>query len=344
MGKNGFWRGTNVLITGINGFIGGNLAQGLLGKGANVFGLIRNRKQDTFLYFEDLASKITLIEGDLCDQELLSRIISEEQIHCVFHLAAQVEVGVAAANPRLTFETNVRGTYTLLEAVRRFPLTVKAVVVASSDKAYGSYGRDQMPYKENYPLKPRYPYDTSKACADMIAQAYASEIYKLPIVVTRFCNIYGPGQLNFSAIMPDAITSALGYTQFVPRGDGSQVRDFIYIEDVVGLYLLIGEALAQDPQKISGQVFNAGTNSPISVREVLKLIYSVAGNKKDFAQVSAAMRRRRTTGEIDCQYMDFEKVNKYFGWKPRHGFKDGLKKTLAWFRRYNEHRFKNASR
>lgn len=344
MTKNEFWRGTNVLITGINGFIGGSLAQCLLAQGANVFGLMRNQKKDTFLYFEGLASKATLIEGDLCNPELLARIIPEEHIRCVFHLAAQVEVGVAAANPYLTFETNVRGTYTLLEAVRRFPQTVKSVVIASSDKAYGSYGRDKMPYKENYPLKPQYPYDTSKACADMIAQAYASEIYKLPIVVTRFCNIYGPGQLNFSAIMPDAITSALGYTKFIPRGDGSQVRDFIYVEDVAELYLLIGEALAKDPRKISGQVFNAGTNSPVSVREVLKLIYTVAGNKNDFAEVLAAMKRKKTKGEIDCQYMDFEKVNKYFGWKPRHGFKEGLRKTIEWFRRYNEHRFKNAGR
>lgn len=338
------WRGKNVLITGVNGFIGGNLAKDLLAQGAKVFGLMRNLKQDTLLYFDGLAGKTTLIEGDLCDPELMARIISEEQIHSIFHLAAQVEVGVAAANPYMTFETNVRGTYTLLEAVRRFPQTVKAVVIASSDKAYGSYGRDKMPYKEHYPLKPRYPYDTSKACADMIAQAYASEIYKLPIVVTRFCNIYGPGQLNFSAIMPDAITSALGYTKFIPRGDGSQVRDFIYVEDVVELYLRIGEALAKDPQKISGQVFNAGTNSPISVREVLELIYAVAGNKRDFAEVLAAMKRKKTTGEIDCQYMDFEKVHEYFGWKPRHSFKDGLKKTTAWFRRYNARRFENAGR
>jgi len=344
MTKKGFWRGKNVLVTGINGFIGGNLAKSLLAEGAHVFGLMRNLKQDTLLYVDGLDKKVVLIEGDLCDLELMARIITEEQIQCVFHLAAQVEVGVAATHPYQTLETNVRGTYTLLEAIRRFPQNIKSVVIASSDKAYGSYGRDKMPYKEHYPLKPAFPYDTSKACADMIAQAYASELYKLPIVITRFCNIYGPGQLNFSAIMPDAITSALGYTKFVPRGDGSQVRDFIYAGDVAELYLLIGEALAEDPRRIAGQVFNAGTNSPISVREVLKLIYEAAGNKKDFAAVLAAMKRKKTTGEIDCQYMDFEKVNAYFGWKPRHSFKDGLKKTIAWFRRYNARRFKNAGR
>ena len=139
---------------------------------------------------------------------------------------------------------------------------------------------------------------------------------------------------------PDAITSALGYTEFVPRGDGSQVRDFIYVEDVVELYLMIGAALAKDPRKISGQIFNAGTNSPISVREVLKRIYHSADNDEDFKKVLALMKGKKTKGEIDCQYMDFKKVNKYFGWKPRHGFEAGLEKTIAWFRRYDAHRFK----
>ncbi|MCX5788621.1 MAG: GDP-mannose 4,6-dehydratase [Elusimicrobia bacterium] len=338
--KNGFWRGKNVFVTGINGFIGGNLAKGLLAQEARVVGLLRNKNEDTLLYFEKLAGKVTLIDGDLCDKELMERIIVEERIDCVFHLAAQVEVGVGMANPYLTCETNIRGTYTLLEAVRQFAKNIKAVVVASTDKAYGSYGRDMMPYKEDYPLKPRYPYDTSKACADMLARAYASDVYRLPIVVTRFCNIFGPGQLNFSAIVPDAITSAQGYTEFIPRGDGSQIRDFIYVEDVIELYLTMGEALAKDPRGIAGEVFNAGTNSPISVRRVVEQIYNMSGDKKGLARVLSLMKGKKTVGEIDCQYMDFEKVNKIFGWKPRHDFKAGLQKTYRWFERYNEHRFR----
>jgi len=333
-----FWYGKKVFITGVNGFIGGNLAKELLEHHAQVFGLIRNLKKDTFLYFEELADKITLIEGDLCDKELLTRIISEEQIDCVFHLAAQVEVGVGLANPYLTFETNTRGTYTLLEAIRQCPQTIKSVVVASTDKSYGSYPAEKMPYKEDYPLLPRYPYDTSKACADMIAQAYASDVYRLPIVVTRFCNIYGPGQLNFSAVMPDAITSAQGYTKFIPRGDGSQVRDFIYVEDVVALYLKIGEGLAHNP-KISGEIFNAGTNSPISVRGVIETIYKIAENQKGLEEVLGLMKGRKTTGEIDQQYMDFEKVNRFFGWTPQHTLNEGIIKTMAWFKHYNEVRF-----
>ncbi|MEI6154499.1 MAG: GDP-mannose 4,6-dehydratase, partial [Deltaproteobacteria bacterium] len=211
---------------------------------------------------------------------------------------------------------------------------------ASSDKAYGSYPKDQMPYKEDYPLKPRYPYDTSKACADMIAQAYASELYKLPVVITRFSNIYGPGQLNFSAIMPDAITSALGYSKFIPRGDGSMVRDFIYVEDVADLYLKIGESLATNPDKVRGQIFNAGTNSPISVREVLETIYTLTKNSKDLGEILSLMKDRKAAGEINCQYMDHEKIYQYFGWRPKHTFEEGLRKTIQWFSAYNKEKFK----
>lgn len=223
--EQGYWFGRNVLITGINGFIGGNLTKRLLEEGANVFGLIRDAKHDTLLFYEGLDEKVVLIDGEVTDLELLTRVISEEQIHSIFHLAAQVEVGVGLTNPFLTFETNIKGTYSLLEAVRQCPQTIESVVVASTDKSYGSYPKESMPYKEHYPLLPRYPYDVSKACADMIAQSYATEVFKLPIVVTRFCNIFGPGQLNFSAIVPDSVRACLGYGTFIPRGDGRQVRD-----------------------------------------------------------------------------------------------------------------------
>jgi CDP-glucose 4,6-dehydratase len=329
-----YWQGKNVFITGINGFIGGNLAKKLNSIGANVFGLLRNKKHDTLLYFENIATKVTLIEGDLTDRDLITRIISEEEINAVFHLAAQVEIGIGIKNPYLTFETNTRGTYSLMEAIRLFPDTIRSVVVASTDKSYGSYGKEKMPYKEDYPLIPIYPYDVSKACADMIARSYASDVYRLPIVVTRFCNIYGPGQLNFSAIIPDAIRSALGFTTLIPRGDGKQIRDFIFVDDVVELYLLISESLSKDPQKYAGEIYNAGTNSPKSIKEVVEDTYNFVGNTKDLEKVIRLMAGKETTGEIACQYMDFEKVNKSFGWKPSHEFKDGIEKTIEWFKKY----------
>ena len=234
----------------------------------------------------------------------------------------------------MTFESNVRGTYSILEAIRLFPDSIESIVIASSDKSYGSYSEDKMPYKENYPLKPIYPYDVSKACADMISRSYACDVYNLPIVVTRFSNIYGPGQLNFSAIMPDAIRSALGFTTFIPRGDGSQIRDFIFVEDVVQLYLVISEKLSRNPIKYSGEIYNAGTNKPLSVRKVIEKIYENIGNYKDLENVIKLMSKKKTIGEINCQYMDFQKVNQFFGWEPKHSFELGLDKTIKWYEKY----------
>ena len=331
-----FWQGKNVFITGINGFIGGNLAKDLLDKGANVFGLVRNQSFQTFLYFESLEKEIIIIRGELTDKELLNRIMSENNINVVYHLAAQVEVGVGLLNPYLTFETNIRGTYTLLEAIRAHGELVESVIFASTDKAYGAYAADQMPYKENYPLLPKYPYDTSKACSDMIAQVYANEIFKMPIAITRFSNIYGPGQLNFSALIPDSITSALGFSKFIPRGDGSMIRDFLYVGDVVDLYLRIGESMAISPEKISGEVFNAGTNKPTSVRDILEVVYKLAGNKSDFEEILNLMNKKQTVGEIQCQYMNYDKVNEYFKWSPTYSLQDGLIKSIEWYKRWNK--------
>jgi CDP-glucose 4,6-dehydratase len=332
--KNNNWFGKNVFITGINGFIGGNLCKKLIMEGANIFGLIRNISKDSFISYEGLTDHVVLIQGELDDKDLICRIISEEQINVIFHFAAQVEVGVGMDNPYLTNETNIRGTYTLCEAARLHSTNIEAIVIASSDKAYGSYNKDRMPYKEDYPLLPKYPYDTSKACADMIAQSYANEVYNLPIVITRFCNIYGPGQLNFSAIIPDAISSAFGYSKFIPRSDGSLIRDFIYVEDVIDLYMLIAIELKKDPARIIGQIFNAGTNSPISMRELLKMIYSLIDNMAEYERVLKLMKNNITTGEINCQYMDFEKANKFFGWSPTMNLNEGLSQTIKWFDKY----------
>ena len=329
-----YWNGKKVLITGINGFIGGNLAKKLNILGAEIYGLIRNKKPDTFISYENFKSKITLIDGELVDKDLLGRIISEENINNVFHLAAQVEVGVGLKNPFLTFESNIKGTYSLLEAIRLFPDSIESVVIASSDKSYGAYNEDEMPYKENYALKPFYPYDVSKACADMISRSYASDIYNLPIVVTRFSNIYGPGQLNFSAIMPDAIRSAFGYSDFIPRGNGSQIRDYIFVEDVVDLYLLISEELSKYPENYRGEIYNAGTNNPTSVRKIIETIYNNIGNHKALNKIIKLMAEKKTVGEISCQYMDYEKVYNSFGWEPSHKLKDGLSKTIKWYKKY----------
>ena len=328
-----YWQGKNVFITGANGFIGGGLAQECLNRGANVFALIRNEKKDTYLFTEGLAERITIIRGELTDRELIRRIFSEERIHCCFHLAAQVEVGVAMSYPYLTYETNIKGTYTIMEAVRENRASVDAVVVASSDKAYGSYELDKLPYREDYPLIPIYPYDVSKACADLISRSYAIGSHDLPVIITRFCNIYGPGQLNFSALIPDTIRSALGYSTFIPRGNGLHIRDYIYLDDVVDLYLLLAERLAVD-KTLRGEVFNAGTNEPKQVKDIVQLIYTMIGKEENYLHVQKQWENKKTLGEIDCQFMAYDKVNSLFGWKPEVSFDEGLKKTIEWFSKY----------
>ena len=246
MEQKNFWENKKVLITGVNGFVGSNLSENLVQNNANVFGLIRNFEPNTYLFFEKINEKINLINGDITNKELIKTIIVEQNIEIVFHLAAQVEVGIAEKYPYLTWETNIRGTYTLLDAIRESSKNIKSIIVASSDKAYGEYPQELLPYKENYNLKPIFPYDTSKACADMIAQTYAKNSYGLPIIITRFANIYGPGQLNFSAIIPDCIRSALGYSRFVPRTNGTNIRDFLFVDDVIVLYLLVAKSLSEN--------------------------------------------------------------------------------------------------
>ena len=327
----------NVLVTGVTGFVAGNLVKELDKIGSNIFGIVRNENPHCFLTFENLDKRIRIIKGDISNVDFLYNLITENDIKYIFHLAAQVEVGVAITNPYLTFETNVRGTYNLLEACRRSKDSgqdIKSIVVASSDKAYGEYPVDKMPYKESYPLIPKYPYDTSKACADMIARAYSSSPHKLPIVITRFSNIYGPGQLNFSALIPDAIRSALGYSSFIPRGDGTMMRDFLFVEDIVDLYIRIAESISKEKEKLSGQIFNAGANSPETVKQILQKIFSITGKKSEYEQILKNMKGKQTTGEIDSQFMDYEKVEKYFGWTPQHNTNDGIIKTVRWFERY----------
>ena len=334
-----FWKNKKVLVTGVTGFIGGNLVNKLYQEGAFIYGLLRNSNPISYLFIEGFQNKIRLINGDIIDHELLFNIITEQQIDVIFHLAAQVEVGVGLTNLFLTFETNVRGTYNMMEACRMAKNCghhIESIVVASSDKAYGEYPIEQMPYRENYPLLPKYPYDTSKACADMICQSYAIDYFKLPVVITRFSNIYGPGQMNFSAIVPDGIRSAGGYSTFIPRSDGSMVRDFVFSEDVADLYMRIAHRLANEPDLLRGQIFNAGSNSPISMRSLITKIYEAIGNQSELERIIRDMNGKKTTGEIQYQHMSFEKVYKYFNWEPQHNMDEGLRKTIDWFSLYFE--------
>ena len=334
MEKKNFWENKNVFITGVAGFVGSNLAKNLVKNGANVIGLTKSKKVNSLLYFEKIDKKIDLIFGDITDKELLKSIFIKYKIEICFHLAAQVEVGSAKKYPFLTWETNVRGTYTLLEVVRENKKQIKSVIVASSDKAYGHYPKHKLPYKEDYELKAEFPYDTSKACADMITRSYSNKLFNLPIIITRFANIYGPGQLNFTAIIPEAIRCCLLNKKFIFRSDGLSIRDFIYIDDITDLYKLLAKNLYINPKKFSGEIFNAGTNTQHQMKDIIEKIFIHGKKKIELKSIFRRIKNNKTTGEISSQYMDYDKLNTYLGWYPKRKFINTLPSLFKWYKRY----------
>tara|TARA_X000000950_G_C13825316_1_gene623791 strand:- start:183 stop:1196 length:1014 start_codon:yes stop_codon:yes gene_type:complete len=332
--KKEFWKNKNVLITGVSGFVGSNLAKELKDSGAIVTGITQSKNKNSMLYFEKIDKEINLIYGSILDKNLLEKILNKYSIEVCFHLAAQVEVGFAKQNPYYTWETNVKGTYNLMEAIRLHGKKIKSLIVASSDKAYGEYGIKFMPYDEKYKLKPRYPYDVSKACADMISLSYSSDLYKIPVIVTRFCNIYGPGQLNFTALFPDLIRSVLYKKVFKLRSDGKSIRDFIYIKDIISIYKLLAKKLFLNSKKYSGEVFNAGTNKPHKIKDIVSSIYQYKKEKKLLKRTLKNINKNKTIGEISIQYMNYSKLNKYFKWKPKYTVKSSLSETIKWYQKY----------
>ncbi len=337
-----YWMNRKVLITGINGFVGSNLAKSLVRKGAIIFGLIRNSNPKTLLFYENINDRITLINGSITKLSLLKRIIVEEGIQNIFHLAAQVEVGIARKYPYVTMETNIRGTYTLLESISSSSNQIESIIIASSDKAYGTYPKDKLPYRENYPLKAEHPYDVSKACADMISNTFSKEPFNLPILITRFSNIYGPGQLNFSALIPDCIRAALGFGKFVPRTNGNHYRDFLFIDDVIKLYLKMSESISES-KLLRGEVFNAGSNKPINIKSLIFKIFKIINNQdflNDFKD-TVSFPNSNCKGEILIQQMDYKKVEKYFKWEPQVELEQGIQISAEWYMSYMQKYYKN---
>ena len=334
MKKKNFWTNKNVFITGVAGFVGSNLSKKLVKNGANVIGLTKSKKIESLFFFENIDKKINLIFGDITNKELLKSIFIKYKIDICFHLAAQVEVGSANRYPFLTWETNVRGTYTLLEVIRENKNKIKSIIVASSDKAYGKYPKSSLPYKENYKLNPEFPYDTSKACADLIAKSYSTNLFKLPLLITRFANIYGPGQLNFTALIPDAIQCCILNKKFLMRSNGEAIRDFVYIDDIIELYSLLAQNLFTNPKKFSGQVFNAGTNIKHKIKDIIKEIFVYKKKNKLLKNIFKGMSKNKTQGEISIQYMDYKKLYSHLGWKPKYSFKQTLPILFKWYGLY----------
>lgn len=318
-----FWRGRRVFVTGCTGIVGSWLTQALVEADAQVVGLVRDRVPRSNLVLSGMHRRIVQVDGNIVDFDLLERTLNEYEIETVFHLAAQPLVRVANRMPVGTFETNVRGSWLLLEACRH-AATIKRIVVASSDKAYGD--QDVLPYTEDAPLQGRHPYDVSKSCADLIAQAFAGT-YEMPIGITRCGNVYGGGDLNWDRIVPGTMRSVLRGEPPIIRSDGSPLRDYLYVGDIVEAYVRLAERL--DDPSLHGQAFNFGMDDPKSAREMVEAIIAIS-DRPDLRPVIL----NEATHEIHKQYLSSEKARRVLGWQPKYTLEQGLRRTLAWYREY----------
>ena len=313
------------LVTGAYGMLGSWLVKALLERGHPVVVLKRDEVRRSALVIEGTEERCSVVHGDLVDPGVVERAIGEYEVESVYHLAAQTIVGTANRSPLSTFESNVRGTWLLMEACRA--QGVARTVVAASDKAYGP--TDDLPYTEEHPLLARYPYDVSKACTDLIARSYW-HTFGLPVAVTRFANIYGGGDLNPSRLIPEATAAALAGRAPVVRSDGTPERDFLYVEDAVAAYLAIADALGREDGGARGEAFNAGGDAPHSVSEIVGLVCRVAGT-----DVEPDVRGSGTPhAELDRQYVDSTKLRELTGWRPAVGLEEGLQRAIGWYRRY----------
>ena len=316
-----FWRDRPTFVTGATGLVGGWLVRHLLTLGADVVCLVRDVVPTAMLMHPEISRHVRIVRGDVCEQALLERVLGEYEISTVFHLAAQTIVGIAHRNAISTFETNVGGTWSLLEACRRSP-EVQQIVVASSDKAYGE--ADHLPYDEQTPLRAVHPYDASKACQDIIALSYAAS-WKLPVVVTRCGNFFGGGDLNWSRIVPGTIRTILRGDAPLIRSNGELVRDYFYVEDGAQAYTTVAERLAADPA-LSGEAFNFSNETPLSVLELVSLICRLMGSD------ALPIVQDRVSSEISAQYLDATKARRLLGWSPTFDLEDALRRTIDWYR------------
>ncbi len=317
-----FWQGRRVFVTGATGLVGAWLVKDLIARGAYIVALVRDPDPQSEFYRSGDYRQTSIVQGALEDFWTLERALNEHEIDTVFHLAAQPIVSVAHRSPLQTFESNIRGTYNLLEACRQ--LHVKRVVIASSDKAYGT--QETLPYTEDMPLNGRQPYEVSKSCADLIAQTYF-ETYGLPVTIARCGNIYGGGDLNWSRIVPDAIRSCLRGVPLVIRSDGTFVRDYIYVKDVSRAYLYLAEFL--DDPHVRGQAFNFSPGRAVSVIELVQAIQELM----NCTHIQPIIQNH-APGEIRSQYLDSTRAAQIMHWQPEYDLHSGLRETIIWYTSY----------
>ena len=318
-----FWTDRPTLVTGGTGLVGSWLVKRLVEHGASVVCLVRDWVPQSELVRTGTLEQVNVVRGDVRSQRVLERAIGEYEVDTVIHLAAQTIVGIANRNPVSTFESNIQGTWALLEACRRSPL-VKQVVIASSDKAYGD--QENLPYREDAPLQGRNPYDVSKSASDLIAQTYASA-YGLPVAITRCGNFYGGGDLNWNRIVPGTIRSVIRNQRPVIRSDGTYIRDYFYVEDGAAAYMLLAEKLASDP-KVKGQAYNFSNEIQITVKDLADRILRRMNSKLELDI------RNEATNEIRHQYLAADKARKELNWAPLFNIDQGLDRTIEWYKEF----------
>jgi CDP-glucose 4,6-dehydratase len=316
-----FWKNQKVFVTGASGLLGSSLVERLLAEGASVTCLVRDWVHGSKLLESDYLARCNIVHGDLIDHDVLLRAVNEYEIDSVFHLGAQTIVGTASRSPLSTFESNIRGTWNLLEACRQCPGLIERVVVASSDKAYGSH--EKLPYTESTPLVGRFPYDVSKSCTDLISMSYF-HTYQLPVAITRCGNLFGPGDLNFNRLIPGTIKSVLENEAPIIRSDGKFVRDYFYVTDAVDAYLRLAERLPDE--EFNGQDFNFGTETPVSVLDLVNRILKLM----DRSDLEPRILNQGSL-EISKQYLDCSKAKERLDWQPTHSFDEGLVETIDWY-------------
>ncbi len=322
MGVLSTWADTRVLFTGAQGFIGSWVAERLLEEGAEVIVLDRPPAESSRFVLRGLHERCTAVAADLLDTASLRTAIEDHGVQAVFHLAATAIVGSAETSPLNTYEVNVRGAWNLLEACRVAHTPPVRVVVASTDKAYGVH--KNLPYREDHALQPRYPYDASKACADIIARSYA-HTFGLPVAVTRFGNVFGGGDFNFSRLIPGTIAALLAGERPVIRSNGLMERDFLYAEDAVTAYLAVARSL--DRPELHGRAWNASIGRAVSVLEVVTRLIEISG----LALEPDVHGHGTPHGELERQWLDSSAIAADLGWTPAWDLLRGLQATFAWY-------------
>lgn len=314
------------MITGATGLVGSWLARRLVEKGSSVVALIRDADPQSEFIKSGLYKSTTLVQGELENFNSIERAVNEHEIDTVFHLGAQTIVGTALRSPLSTFESNIRGSYHLLEACRRHGSLVQRIVIASSDKAYGS--SDILPYTEEMPLCGKHPYDVSKSCTDLLAFSY-SHTYGLPLAIARCGNIFGGGDLNWSRLIPGTIRSFYLNEAPIIRSDGTFTRDYVFIDDVVDAYLLLAQSVHRE--NVQGAAFNFGPNAPASALEVVLMIQRLMNKPTIHPQILNTAK-----AEIHDQSLNSQKAAETFGWRPKHTLEKGLIETIRWYENYFE--------